>query len=69
MAWKYQDNSRGNQTLGQVAINLVPKHLRDKIFIFRAKRSEVKLRLATYPYAIKKQRKVRNAPSRGLWVP
>ena len=36
MAWKYQDNSRGNQTLGQVAINLVPKHLRDKIFIFRS---------------------------------
>ena len=42
MAWKYQDNSRGNQTLGQVAINLVPKHLRDKISIFRAKRSEEK---------------------------
>ena len=25
--------------------------------------------LATYPYAIKNQRKARNAPSRGLWVP
>ena len=24
---------------------------------------------ATYPYAIKNQRKARNAPSRGLWVP
>ena len=24
--------------------------------------------LATYPYAIKNQRKARNAPSRGLWV-
>ena len=25
--------------------------------------------LATYPYAIKNQRKARNAPRRGLWVP
>ena len=25
--------------------------------------------LATHPYAIKNQRKARNAPSRGLWVP
>ena len=25
--------------------------------------------LATYPYAIKNQRKARNDPSRGLWVP
>ena len=24
---------------------------------------------STYPYAIKNQRKARNAPSRGLWVP
>ena len=24
---------------------------------------------AAYPYAIKNQRKIRNAPSRGLWVP
>ena len=25
--------------------------------------------LATYPYTIKNQRKTRNAPNRGLWVP
>ena len=30
---------------------------------------EVREIFATYPYAMKNQRKARNAPSRGLWVP
>ena len=35
----------------------------------RERRKRAELFLANYSYAIKNQRKARNAPSRGLWVP
>ena len=40
-----------------------------EVKIFRTKIFGLPIREASYPYDIKNQRKARNAPSRGLWVP
>ena len=51
-------------------VSSLPSRHREKVRLVNP-RSEIErlLTLTTYPYAIKNQRKARNAPSWGLWVP